>query len=148
MDAKAGIKTVSFWLATLVTVVTYLLGSDVLAGGRDAQVASLVISALGAIGYTSYRAWVKKDNDTRRAWRTTEFWLSAAAALCAVLYASGQFGPGTGAGKALGAIVAILAAAGYGVQKATYSSSSAKLESAEEQKRDQTNDTIQRNLGG
>jgi len=145
---KPGFKTVAFWLASLTTVLTYLLGSDVLAGGRDAQVASLVISALGAIGYTSYRAWVKKDGDTRRAWRTTEFWLSAAAALCAVLYASGEFGPGTGAGKALGAIVAILAAAGYGVQKATYSSSSAKLESTEEKKADEDSKTISRNLGG
>jgi len=145
---KPGIRTVSFWLAAIVTVVTYLLGSDVLAGGRDAQVASLVISALGAIGYTSYRAWIKKDGDTRRSWQTTEFWLSAAAALCAVLYASGEFGPGTGAGKALGAIVAILAAAGYGVQKATYNSSSAKLESTEEKKADEDSKTISRNLGG
>ncbi len=118
MDTKPGIRTAPFWLAALATVLTYLLGSDVLGGGKDVQVGALVLNALGAIGYTTYRAWKKKDGETKASWKTTEFWLSSAAALCAVLYASGSFGPGTQAGKILGVVVGLLAAVGYGVQSA------------------------------
>ena len=116
MDTKPGIKTASFWLVAASTVLTYLLGSDVLGAGRDVQVGSLILNALAAIGYTSLRAWKKRDGEKKPAWKTTEFWMSTAAALCAVLYASGSFGPGTDAGRVLGVVVGVLAAAGYGVQ--------------------------------
>lgn len=146
---KPGVKTASFWLAALATVLTYLLGSDVLDGGRDAQVSALVLNALGAIGYTTWRAIKKGDNETRPAWRTTEFWLSAAAAICAGLYASGYFGPGTDGGKVLGAFVAILAAVGYGVQSAVKTNTATgALDSTEQKKGDETDTTTSRNLGG
>lgn len=146
---KPGVKTAGFWLAAVATVLTYLLGSDVLDGGRDAQVSALVLNALGAIGYTTWRAIKKGDNETRPAWKTTEFWLSAAAAICAGLYASGYFGPGTDGGKVLGAFVAILAAVGYGVQSAVKTNTATgAIETQSEQKRDQENTTTTRNLGG
>jgi hypothetical protein len=118
VDTRPGIKTPVFWLAALATVLTYLLGSDVLGGGKDVQVGALVLNAMAAVGYTTYRTWKKKDGEKKPSWRTSEFWLSAAAALCAVLYASGEFGPGTDAGKILGVVVGILASVGYGVQSA------------------------------
>lgn len=146
---KPGVKTAGFWLAAVATVLTYLLGSDVLDGGRDAQVSALVLNALGAIGYTTWRAVKKGDNETRPAWRTTEFWLSAAAAICAGLYASGVFGPDSAGAKVLGAFVAILAAVGYGVQSATRTSTATgALESTTQQKQDEESKTISRNLGG
>lgn len=116
MDTKPGFKTASFWLAALATVVTFLLGSDVLGGGRDVQVGALILNALAAVGYTTLRTYAKKDGEKRPSWKTTEFWLSSAAALCAVLYATGSFGPGTDAGKILGVVIGILTAAGYGLQ--------------------------------
>lgn len=50
-------------------------------------------------------------------WKTTEFWLSTAAALLSAAYASGAIGQGTPLDKALSIVAMALAAAGYSVSR-------------------------------
>ena len=53
-------------------------------------------------------------------WKTSEFWLSTAAAICGILYASGVISPeGSGAvEKSVAFLVAALAAMGYSAARA------------------------------
>lgn len=112
-----GYKTVAFWLQLLTT-----LGAAVVAGGTDlgsaASAVSLVLAGLTAAGYAAYRAFKKSDDPAKPSWKTTEFWLSIAAAAVSVLYASGVLSDGSNADKAIGFVAMILAALGYGVTKA------------------------------
>lgn len=51
-------------------------------------------------------------------WQTTEFWLSVAAKLLGILYASGAIGDGTVAARIAGLATTVLAALGYTVARA------------------------------
>jgi hypothetical protein len=49
--------------------------------------------------------------------KTTEFWMSTAAALIGILYASGVIAPDSGGDKALGLFASILASMGYTISR-------------------------------
>lgn len=50
-------------------------------------------------------------------YRTTEFWLSAIAAILGLVYASGAVSPDSGADRWLGLAAAALSSAGYAVSR-------------------------------
>ena len=115
-NMKFGYKTPQFWLGLVATV-----GAALLAGGADlGQAASgvtLAVAGLGAAGYAAWRAFKKSDDPTKPAWKTSEFWLSVAAALVSGLYASGVLSDGGTVDKIVGVAAMLLAALGYQVAK-------------------------------
>jgi hypothetical protein len=50
-------------------------------------------------------------------WKTTEFWLSAAATITGLLLASGAINSGSGFDKVIGVVASALAAMGYAVSR-------------------------------
>ena len=59
-----------------------------------------------------------EDKDQIKAgWKTTEFWMSVAAALAGLLYASGVIAPESSGDNVLGLIASVLAAMGYSVAR-------------------------------
>jgi hypothetical protein len=117
MDPKPGYKTPQFWLAALTSI-----GAAVMASGASLGVAAsavaLAVSGLTAAGYAAVRAFQKSGDPTKPAWKTSEFWLSIAAAVLSVLYASGVISDGSRLDQVVGAASALLAMAGYQVTKA------------------------------
>lgn len=49
--------------------------------------------------------------------KSTEFWLTAVACLCGLLYSSGLIAPDSGGDKALGLFATVLGAMGYSVSR-------------------------------
>jgi hypothetical protein len=113
---KPGYKTTEFYLAAGAV----LLGGIVAAGavpstGPVGQGVGAVVGVLGALGYTVSRAWAKVTPG--KGWKSTEYWLSAVAAVVGVLLTSDAF-PSTGpVGKVLGMVSTLLAAMGYGIAR-------------------------------
>lgn len=114
---KPGYKTLPFYGGAALTLIALLTGSGAVDAGLGAKIASVAASALGALGFTAWRLSVKKGDPKKPFWKTSEFWLSSAAFIVGVLYASGAFTVGGPADKALGLVTMLLAAAGYGVAK-------------------------------
>lgn len=108
-----GYKTKGFWFSLAATALAALTASGAVgSGGAVAQGLALGGSALLSMGYSSLRAFAK-GQDGKPAWRTTEFWLTAAAVAMGALAASGAM-PATGTlAQALGMATAALAALGY-----------------------------------
>lgn len=116
MENKPGIKTAGFWLAAIATVGAALTASGAGLGSLESGIA-MVFSGLTAAGYAAFRAFKKSEDPTKPAWKTTEFWLSIAAAVVSIAYASGLVSDGGTAEKIVGGIAALLAMAGYQVTK-------------------------------
>lgn len=57
--------------------------------------------------------------DQKPGYKTTEFWLSAAASVCGLLMASGALQSGGSWDKVVGLIVSALAAMGYAASRGT-----------------------------
>lgn len=57
------------------------------------------------------------ENEVKPGWKTTEFWLSVAAAVVGFVMASGAFGDESSVMKALGLVASGLAVAGYSVAR-------------------------------
>lgn len=57
------------------------------------------------------------NNSIKPGWKTTEFWLSVAAAVIGALYASGVVTEGSSLERVLGVIATVLAALGYSVSR-------------------------------
>lgn len=65
---KPGYKTTEFWLTLAATVLSLVFASGALgAGGVDLQIAGIIASVLGALGYTVTRGGVKKREAEARA---------------------------------------------------------------------------------
>lgn len=113
---KPGFKTLGFYLAMLAT-----LGSALIASGADVGAVGSAVAAgvtgLTAAGYAAFRAFKKSADPTKPAWKTTEFWLSIAAALLSVAYASGLVSDGGTVEKIVGIGASLLAMLGYQVTK-------------------------------
>ena len=58
-----------------------------------------------------------EPKEVKPGWKTTEFWLTVAAAAVGFLYASGAIGDGTQADKVLGIVSGALSALGYSVSR-------------------------------
>jgi hypothetical protein len=113
---RPGYRTPAFWLGTAATLTAALLASGlVYEPGHVSGSLTLILSALSAMGYTAWRTWEKAGEPGKRPWRTTEFWLSAAATLVSGLYLSGLVSTGSIGDQALGFVAALLTAAGYGI---------------------------------
>lgn len=56
--------------------------------------------------------------ETKPGWKTTEFWLAAAAAIVALVQTSGAIGEGSSAEGAIGLVAAALASMGYSWSRA------------------------------
>lgn len=109
-----GYKTVSFYAALALTVLGGLAASGLDVGGLGAI--GFVITSLGAAGYTAFRVFKKSEDPKKPAWKTTEFYLTLAAAATAALYASGAFAESSTTGKAISFVASILAMLGYAVK--------------------------------
>lgn len=57
------------------------------------------------------------SNEIKAGYKTTEFWLSAVAAIIGLVYASGLIGEGTQVDKIVGFAAAALASLGYSVSR-------------------------------
>lgn len=55
--------------------------------------------------------------ETKPGWKTSEFWLTAAASVVGLALASGAFPDESGVGKVLGVVAMALASAGYSVSR-------------------------------
>lgn len=111
-----GYKTAGFWLTLALTIGGAVTASGAGLGMAGSSVA-LLVSGLGAAGYAAFRAFKKSADPAKPAWKTTEFWLSGAAALVSVLYAAGVVSAGGHVEQIVGLAAAALAAAGYQVTK-------------------------------
>lgn len=104
-------------------VVGALFASGVLGnGGVDYTIAGLAASVLAALGYQVARTTAKKpgaklDGEMSVGWKTTEFWMTTAAAGMGSLYASGVLGSGGRDVAVAGVISTVLAALGYQVNR-------------------------------
>ena len=56
---KAGYKTTEFWLTVLAMLVGAVMASGLLPGGAPTQIAGIVASGLGSLGYTVSRTSAK-----------------------------------------------------------------------------------------
>lgn len=115
-QTKPGYKTPGFWLALVAT-----FGAALTAGGADLGSAgsgvALVLTGLTAAGYAAFRVFKKSDDEAKPAWKTTEFWLSVAAATVSALYASGVISAGGTLEKVVGVVSMLLIALGHQVTK-------------------------------
>lgn len=116
METKPGFKTVGFWLGLVTTI-----GAAAIAGGSDlgpaASAVALAVSGLGAAGYAAFRAFKKSEDPKKPSWKTSEFWLTVAAAAVTALYTSGAIGDGGTVDKVVGVAAMLLGALGYSVVK-------------------------------
>lgn len=110
---KPGYKTGAFWMAAAATAVAALFGSGAVESGAAAQMAALAASALGGLGYASWRTFKKSEAGAKPAWRTTEFWLSCAAVAVGAMAASGAFAVDSAPARVIGVVSAMLAGLGY-----------------------------------
>lgn len=108
---KPGYKTLAFYASLVLTVFGALAASGNDVGGLG--VVGFVITSLGAAGYTAWRVFKKSDDPKKPSWKTTEFWLTLAAAAVAAVYASGVFADGSQGAKVLAFAASILAMLGY-----------------------------------
>lgn len=113
---KPGYKTPAFYLAILATLGSALFASGAAPGAVEGYIA-MGLTGLSAAGYAAFRAFKKSTDGTKPAYKTTEFWLSIAAALCSVVYASGAVTETGTVGKVIGVIAGLLAMLGYQVTK-------------------------------
>lgn len=113
---KPGVKTLSFWLASIVTIGSALLASGAGLGAVESAIA-LTVTGLSAAGYAAFRAFRKSEDPAKPSWKTTEFWLSCAAAALSIAYATGLISDGGTADKIVGVIAGLLAMLGYQVTK-------------------------------
>lgn len=67
------------------------------------------------------------DDTTKPGWRTTEFWLSSAAKLLGILFASGVLGDGSLGMRIAGLAATVLAALGYTVSRGMVKAAAAVL---------------------
>lgn len=112
---EKGYKTLGFWAVLAATLVAGATASGAI--GEPSMLGSILAtagSALGAAGYASFRAF-QKGKDGKPAWKTTEFWLTGAAAAVGIAAASGMATSGVAA-QVVGVATTILAAIGYGVR--------------------------------
>lgn len=111
-DIKPGYQTSEFYLALAAVLVGGVVASGAVpSAGPIGQGAGALVSVLAALGYTASRTWAKVTPG--KGWRSTEYWLSAAAAVVGILLTSDAF-PSTGTvGKVLGLVSTVLAAMGY-----------------------------------
>lgn len=116
METKPGYKTPGFFLAAITTIGAALMASGANMGAA-ANAVALGISGLTAAGYAAFRAFKKSDDAAKPAWKTTEFWLSIAAAVLSIAYASGLVVDGGTFDKVIGFAAAALSMAGYAVTK-------------------------------
>lgn len=113
--AKPGYKTIAFYATLVLTAFGALAASGNDVGGLG--VIGFVITSLGAAGYTAWRQFAKAPDGAKPAYKTTEFWLSIAAALVAAVFASGVFAEGTRGDQVIGFVATLLALAGYPVSR-------------------------------
>lgn len=111
---KPGYKTAGFWLALVATVAAALGASGGGLGNAESAVA-LIGGSLVAAGYAAFRAFKKAEAGEKPAWKTTEFWLSCAAAVVGAMYASGVVSEGGTVEKVVGVVAMVLAALGHQV---------------------------------
>ncbi len=71
-----------------------------------------------ALCSSTHSAGVIKMEPVKPGWKTTEFWLAAAAAIVALVQTGGIVGEGTPASGALGLVAAALASLGYSWSRA------------------------------
>jgi hypothetical protein len=71
---------------------------------------------LATAGYATARAFTKGTSE-KPAWKTTEFWLTAASVVLGALLSAEVFSQESMAAKILGGAVALLAALGFGVPR-------------------------------
>ncbi len=115
---QPGYKTVGFWASAAATVLAAFTASGAVGDGSlAAQAAATVGAALVAAGYSSLRAFAK-GADGKPAWKSTEFWMTAAAAIVAVMGASGAMASDTMLARVVSGAAGILAALGYGARHA------------------------------
>lgn len=115
-DTKPGWKTSGFWLGLAATVAAALAGSGAVDTGTPASGVALVISALGAAGFTAWRLFKKSEDPKKPAWKTSEFWLSCAAVAVSALFAAGVFADGSTGAQIVGFVAMALSALGYTVK--------------------------------
>lgn len=113
---KPGYKTAGFWLALVATVAAAFgaSGGDL---GQTGGAVALIGTSLVAAGYAAFRAFKKAEDGAKPAWKTTEFWMSVAAAVVSALYASGVVSEGGTVEKIVGVAAMVLAALGYQVAR-------------------------------
>jgi hypothetical protein len=111
-----GYKTAGFWFGLAATALAAIVagGSDL---GPAASAVALAVSGLTAAGYAAFRAFKKSEDPKKPAWKTSEFWLSIAAAAVTGLYASGVIGDGGTVDKVIGVVAMLLGALGYSAVK-------------------------------
>lgn len=109
---KPGFKTPAFWLAVVATVAGAFgaAGADI---GQTGSAVALIGASLAAAGYTALRTFKKAEVGAKPAWKTSEFWLSIAAAVVSALYASGVVSAGGTAERVVGVVAMVLTALGY-----------------------------------
>jgi hypothetical protein len=112
MGPTKGYKTKSFWAMLGATAIAALMGSGAMEGGAVGSTLATLAAALGATGYSSIRAF-EKGKDGKKAWKTTEFWLSGAAVIVGALMASGVFSDGSTSAKMAGIAASLLGSMGY-----------------------------------
>lgn len=112
---KPGYRTPAFWLGALATALAAIVASGLVSEPGHVNALSLVLSTLGALGYTAWRTWQKAGEPGKQPWRTTEFWLNVAAMLVSGLYLSGLVSTGSAGDQVLGFAAMLLTMAGYGV---------------------------------
>lgn len=111
-----GFRNPRFYIVAVLTLLSALAGSGAVpSGGALEGGLGFILSALLATGYASVRAFAK-GVDGKPAWRSSEFWLSLAAAVVCLVQASGAWSENDKFVGALGFIATALAAAGYGAR--------------------------------
>lgn len=113
---KQGFKTLAFWAAAAVTALSALVASGAAVPGWASQGAGAIVGMLTAAGYASWRSFRKGGPDGKPAWKTSEFWLSVAAAIVAGLLAAGVFPAGSTGDKLIAGAASLLALLGYQVR--------------------------------
>lgn len=120
---RKGYQTSEFYLSLGAMVVGALFASGVLGnGGIDFQIAGIAAAVLAALGYQVSRTTAKKADvamgeEVTPGWKSTEFWMTTAAAGMSSLFASGILGDGGHDVEVAGVIATVLAALGYQINR-------------------------------
>lgn len=111
-----GLKTPAFWLGALATAVAAAMGAGAVDGGMVGAGLTLMGSALGAAGYTTWRSFKKAEAGAKAPWKTSEFWLTLATAMIGGLTTFGVFADGSLGARLLGLAAMVLSSLGYAVK--------------------------------
>jgi len=120
---RKGYQTSEFYLSLAAMVLGALYASGVLGdGGIDFQIAGIAATVLAALGYQLSRTTAKKPDvatgyEVAPGWKSTEFWMTTAAAGMSSLFASGVLGDGGHDVAIAGVIATVLTALGYQINR-------------------------------